>query len=169
MKDIADKPDPTLDLVLQRIVGIAPELVWRAWTEPEHLKHWFTPAPWQTVECEIDLVPGGIFRTVMRSPEGQDFPSAGCFLEIVPNRKLVWTNALTPGFRPAQLQAGLPCDAFFFTAMIMLEPYETGTRFTARVLHRDEEGRKTHEEMGFQEGWGQALDQLVAHMKGVNR
>ena len=48
------------------------ELVWKAWTMPEHLKKWFTPAPWQTVECEIDLRPGGIFRTVMRSPEGQD-------------------------------------------------------------------------------------------------
>ena len=50
----------------------------RAWTTPEHLKKWFTPAPWTTVDCEIDLRPGGIFRTVMRSPEGQEFPNVGC-------------------------------------------------------------------------------------------
>ena len=42
-----------------------------AWTHPEHLKRWFTPAPWTTVDCEIDLRPGGIFRTTMRSPDGR--------------------------------------------------------------------------------------------------
>src|ERR1700757_372332 len=68
------QPDPKLDLLLERIVDVPRELVWRAWTTPEHLKKWFTPAPWTTVDCEIDLRPGGIFRTVMRSPEGQEFP-----------------------------------------------------------------------------------------------
>jgi uncharacterized protein YndB with AHSA1/START domain len=167
MKDMADTPDPRRDLELQRILRISPELVWKAWTEPEHLKHWFTPAPWRTVDCQIDLVPGGIFRTVMRSPEGQDFPNLGCYLEIVTYRKLVWTNALEPGFRPAQLDPSHPCDSFFCTAKITLEPYETGTKFSARVLHGDEEGCKKHSEMGFHEGWGKALDQLVAHMKSL--
>ena len=87
------KTDPRLDLVLERVVEVPPELVWKAWTEPEHLKRWFTPLPWTTVECEIDLRPGGIFRTVMRSPEGQDHPNMGCYLEVVPNRRLVWTDA----------------------------------------------------------------------------
>jgi uncharacterized protein YndB with AHSA1/START domain len=89
--------DPRLDLVLERVVDVAPELVWAAWTVPEHIKKWFTPAPWKTVDCEIDLRPGGIFRTVMRSPEGQDITNVGCFLEIVANRKLIWTVALQPG------------------------------------------------------------------------
>src|SRR6516164_2754151 len=79
--------DPRLDLVLERVVDVAPELVWAAWTKPEHVKKWFTPAPWKTVDCEIDLRPGGIFRTVMRSPQGQDITNVGCFLEIVANRK----------------------------------------------------------------------------------
>lgn len=69
--------DPLLDLVLERVVDVPPELVWAAWTTPEHVTHWFTPAPWKTVTCEIDLRPGGMFRTVMRSPEGQDFPNVG--------------------------------------------------------------------------------------------
>ena len=60
--------DPTRDLILERHVDVSPELVWKAWTEPEHIVKWFTPAPWKTVDCEIDLRPGGIFRTVMRSP-----------------------------------------------------------------------------------------------------
>src|SRR5216683_7570134 len=83
------KLDPRLDLLLERVVDVPPELVWAAWTTPEHVKKWFTPAPWTTVDCEIDLRPGGIFRFVMRSPEGQEFPNVGCYLEIVKNQKLV--------------------------------------------------------------------------------
>ncbi len=83
--------DPRLDLLLERVVEVPPALVWAAWTVPEHVKKWFTPVPWKTVDCEIDLCPGGIFRTVMRSPEGQEINNVGCFLEIVPHRKLVWT------------------------------------------------------------------------------
>src|SRR5713226_713595 len=94
------QPDTKLDLLLERIVEVPRELVWRAWTTPELVKKWFTPAPWTTVDCEINLRPGGIFRTVMRSPEGQTFPNVGCYLEIVENERLIWTNALAPGYRP---------------------------------------------------------------------
>ena len=168
MEPIVHQPDPNLDLTFQRIVDLAPEKLWAAWTTEEHIKHWFTPAPWKTVECELDLRPGGIFRTVMRSPEGKDFPNEGCCLEIVPNRKLVWTNALQPGYRPVSTRSATPCEAFLFTAVISLEPYETGTRYTALVIHQDAEGRKSHEAMGFQEGWGKALEQLIAYMKTVD-
>ncbi len=158
------QPDPTLDLVFERIVDIPKELVWTAWTTPEHIKQWFTPAPWKTVDCEIDLRPGGMFRTVMQSPEGQDFPNTGCFLEIVENQKLVWTSALTTGYRPAKAQAdGL---GLAFTAVISLEAHGAGgTRYTATVIHADPESRKKHEDMGFHDGWGKAFDQLVALMK----
>jgi uncharacterized protein YndB with AHSA1/START domain len=161
------QPDPKLDLVFERVVDVAPALVWAAWTTPEHIKHWFTPAPWKTVDCEIDLRPGGIFRTVMRSPEGQEFPNLGCYLEIVSNKKLVWTNALAPGFRPATSSdtAAAGCGPFVFTAVISFEPHVKGTKYSALVMHSEEEGRRKHEEMGFHEGWGIALDQLVAHMK----
>jgi uncharacterized protein YndB with AHSA1/START domain len=151
------KPDPSLDLVLERVVDVPRELVWAAWTRPEHVRKWFTPAPWTVSDCEIDLRPGGIFRTVMRSPEGKEFPNIGCFLEVVPNERLVWTDALLPGYRPAENP--------FFTAIIALEPHGSGTRYIATAIHRDEAGRKKHEEMGFHQGWGKALDQLVAHAK----
>ena len=167
MTTLADHIDPRLDLVLERVVDISAELIWAAWTTEEHIKHWFTPAPWQTVDCEIDLVPGGIFRTVMRSPEGQDFPNLGCFLEIVPNEKLVWTNTLQPGYRPAELQSEHPCDTFFMTAIIALERQGEGTKYIAVVRHGNEAACQAHREMGFHEGWGKALDQLVAYMKGL--
>ena len=156
--------DPRLDLVLERVVDVAPELVWAAWTVPTHVKKWFTPAPWKTVDCEIDLRPGGIFRTVMRSPEGQEINNVGCFLEIVPNRKLVWTVALAPGFRPSNPSFDVPS----FTAVITMEPDGKGTKYTALAMHKDEESRNTHDRMGFSEGWGKALDQLVAAAKTMS-
>jgi uncharacterized protein YndB with AHSA1/START domain len=151
--------DPTLDLRLERVVDVRPELVWAAWTVPEHVKKWFTPAPWQTTHCEIDLRPGGIFRTVMRSPEGQEIDNIGCFLEIVPYRRLVWTAAMRPGFRPSKPSFDVPA----FSAAILLEPSGTGTRYTALAMHGDPDGRAAHDRMGFSQGWGKALDQLVAH------
>ncbi|MDB5806331.1 MAG: putative glutathione S-transferase-related transrane protein [Betaproteobacteria bacterium] len=154
--------DPKLDLVLERVIDVAPELVWGAWTQPEHIKKWFTPVPWQTVECEIDLKPGGIFRTVMRGPDGEQMPNAGCYLEIVPNRKLVWTSALSPGFRPQASETPVP---FVFTAIIAMVPEGKGTRYTATVMHGSAESAKQHAEMGFYEGWGKALDQLVEAAK----
>ncbi len=157
--------DPNLDLVLERVIDVPPESVWRAWTRPEHVKKWFTPAPWKTIDCEIDLRPGGVFRTVMQSPEGQDFPNAGCYLEIVENRKLTWTDALEAGFRPSRSDPHL---SFHFTATILIEPHGKGAKYTAIVQHSDEVGRKQHEEMGFLDGWGKALDQLVEHVKRSN-
>ncbi len=151
--------DPTLDLVLERDIDVPTELVWKAWTQPEHVKKWFAPAPWTISECEIDLKPGGRFYTVMQSPEGQAFPNVGCYLEIVPNERLVFTDALAPGYRPS----GQP----FFTAIVTLEPTATGTKYTAIAKHRDEAGRQQHEDMGFLEGWGLCLDQLIALVKNL--
>lgn len=171
MTPLIHQPDPKLDLVLERVVDVAPELVWAAWTRPEHIVHWFTPAPWKTIDCEIDLRPGGRFYTVMQSPEGQDFPNVGCFLEIVENRKLVWTNALEQGFRPSKGAApgSKECAEIIFTAVITLAPHGKGTKYTALAIHREEDGRMQHEEMGFHHGWGAALDQLVAHMTKKQR
>jgi len=150
--------DPSLDLVLQREIDVPRELVWKAWTEPQHLQVWFCPRPWSVSHCELDVRPGGIFLTTMRSPEGEDMPSEpGCFLEVVPNERLVWTDALSPNYRPK--------DKGFLTAAILLEPNGTGTRYTAIAMHMDAAGLKQHEDMGFHQGWSMALDQLVEHVK----
>jgi uncharacterized protein YndB with AHSA1/START domain len=105
----------------------------------------------------------------MRSPEGQEFPNAGCYLEVVENERLVWTNALLPGFRPAPTPAtkGEESIDFIFTAMITLATHSGGTKYTATVIHADEAGCKKHAAMGFHEGWGKALDQLVALAKKI--
>jgi uncharacterized protein YndB with AHSA1/START domain len=163
MKGAEPKFDPRVDLLLERVVDVPRELVWAAWTTPEHIKKWFTPAPWKTVDCEIDLRPGGAFRTVMQSPEGKNYPNVGCYLEIVENEKLVFTDILEPGYRPASH----PPEAVNFTAIIRLEPAGAGTRYCALAMHKDPESRKRHEEMGFHQGWNTALDQLVALVKDL--
>jgi uncharacterized protein YndB with AHSA1/START domain len=152
----AIKPDPKLDLVLERVGPVPPNVIWEALTKPEHLKKWFAPAPYTVTHCEVDLRPGGAFRFTMKSPEGEEIPGIGCYLEVVPNERVVWTDALLPGYRPSENP--------FFTAVITLEPSGSGTRYRAVAIHRDEASRKRHEEMGFHEGWGQTLDQLVALM-----
>ena len=150
-----------LDLVLERVVDVPPEAVWKAWTEPERLKRWFCPVPWKTVACEIDLKPGGKFSTIFEGPGGQRMDNGeGCYLEVVPNRKLVWTGALRSAYRPNPPPSGQ--FAFAFTCILTLTPEGKGTRYRAELLHADEAGRNAHASMGFHDGWGKALDQLVA-------
>jgi uncharacterized protein YndB with AHSA1/START domain len=129
--------------------------VWDAWTKPEHMRHWFSPAPWTTVDVEVDLRPGGMLRFL------KDYPSLGCFLEVVPKERLVWTDALLPGYRPSAEP--------FMTAIITMESRGAGTHYVAMARHKDEATRKKHEEMGFHSGWGQTLDQLVEYMKTQKR
>ena len=145
--------DPKLDLVLTRVVDVPREALWRGWTQPDLLRQWFAPRPLTTTECEIDLRPGGRFRTLMRSPEGEEYPGLGCYLELVENRRIVFTDALGPGYRPTAKP--------FFTAIIDFDDDPAGTKYTAVALHKDEAERRTHEEMGFHDGWGLCLDQLV--------
>jgi len=161
------EPDSKLDLSFTRVVDVPRSLVWRAWTEPELLKPWFCPLPWKTIACAIDLRPGGVFRTTMQSPEGLEFPNEGCYLEVVPNEKLVWTNALLAGYRPSKPTATCGSDdaEFLFTATVELADHAQGTRYTATVIHADEAGCKQHAAMGFEGGWGTALDQLVTMIK----
>lgn len=152
--------DPKLDLVLERDVDVPLELVWKVWTTPDHIKHWFVPKPWSCKSVEIDLRPGGKFNTTMMSPEGQEFPNEGCYVEIVPNQRLVFTDTLLPGFRPSPKP--------FFTAVLELTPNgKGGTKYKAIAIHGNEEARKSHEEMGFYDGWGTVIDQMVAYIKNM--
>lgn len=152
--------DPQLDLTMTRMVDVPKALIWKAWTQPEHLKKWFTPAPYQTIECDIDLRPGGVFRTVMRSPEGVVTENIGCWLEIVTHEMLIWTDALGPGYRPASHPN--ECFDHFFTAVVLFESHGDGTKYTVYASHGNRAGRDAHESQGFHEGWGSALDQMVA-------
>lgn len=147
-------PPNARELVLTRLIDAPREKLYRAWTEPELLVQWFSPLPWTTPEAELDLRAGGKSRVIMRSPEGETFPSEGVYLEVVPNERLVFTDAYTAGWEPSEKP--------FMTAIITFEDEAGKTRYTARVRHWSEADREEHEGMGFHEGWGQCADQLAA-------
>ena len=149
--------DPRLDLSFERRVPCSVEHLWKGWTDPELLKKWFCPRPWKVVDASIDLRPGGRFRSVMQGPQGESSDNTGCYLEVVPLKRLVWTSAMLPDFRPAPI----PEMGFAFTAMIELKQASGGVIYRATVMHRTEADREVHEKMGFEKGWGIALDQLL--------
>ena len=152
--------DPKCDLVLERHVAVPVEKVWAAWTQPDLILQWFTPAPWKTVDCKIDLRPGGQFYTLMRGPNGEEHAGDGCFLEVEAPHRLIWTAALGPGYRPTVPQIGVPS----FTCILELTPKGSGTVYRATAVHGTEADAKIHADVGFADGWGAALDQLVALM-----
>ena len=147
------------ELVLTRIFDVSPEKVYRAWTEPELLKQWFAPLPWTTPRAEIDVRPGGANLIVMRSPEGEDFPNHGVYLDVVKNERLVFTDAYTRAWEPSEQP--------FMTVVLTFEDLGGKTRYTARVLHWTVADRERHEQMGFHEGWGQCADQLAELLKRI--
>ena len=103
-----------------RQINARPQAVWRCWTEPALLKQWFAPAPVVTTEAEIDPQPGGGFRTVMEVPDhGTMAGDPGCVLLAEPAARLVWTNALGPGFVPNLIGTG-PMDFAFTAAFIAI-------------------------------------------------
>jgi uncharacterized protein YndB with AHSA1/START domain len=148
------------ELVLTRVIDAPREKLFRCWTEPALLEQWFVPKPWTIAKAEVDVRPGGSSLIVMRSPEGQEMPNPGVFLEVVPNERLVLSDAYT--------SAWVPSAKPFMTAIVTFEDLGGGKmRYTARARHWTAEDREMHEKMGFHEGWGACADQLAALAKTI--
>lgn len=146
-------PASDRELVLTRLIDAPRDKLFRAWTEPELMKQWFTPRPWTTPVIEVDLRPGGSNLIVMRGPDGAEFPNRGVYLEVVKNERLVFTDAYTKAWEPSEKP--------FFTGIITFEDEGGKTRYTARAVHWTVADREAHEKMGFHEGWGLCADQLA--------
>jgi uncharacterized protein YndB with AHSA1/START domain len=147
---------PKHELVLELVLNAPKEKLYRGWTEPELMKQWFAPKPWTTMKVENDVRPGGFSSVTMRSPEGQDFPNPGQYLEVVPNRKIVFTDAFVGNWVPKE---GAP----FFVGEVTFEDAGAGkTKYVARARHWTEEAKKQHEAMGFIPGWTICAKQLEA-------
>lgn len=147
------------ELVLTRLIPASPAALYRAWTEPDLIMRWFAPAPFSVARAETDLRPGGSTCIVMRGPDGTEFPSSGVYLELVPNARIVFTDAYTRAWEPSAKP--------FFTGIITFEPEGSATRYTARARHWSAEDCAAHETMGFHEGWGRCADQLAELATGL--
>lgn len=146
--------DSTHDLVITRDIQASRQSLYRCWTEPELMKQWFAPKPWTTPHVETDVRAGGHCLIVMRGPDGQEFPNPGVYLEVVPNERIVTTDAYTRAWEPAEKP--------FMTLVLTFEDLGGGaTRYTARARHWNAADREAHEKMGFHEGWGRCTDQLA--------
>jgi uncharacterized protein YndB with AHSA1/START domain len=164
--DLAQQSEKTMtevpnELVLTRLIDAPREKLFRCWTEPSLLKQWFAPAPVTTPVAEVDLRIGGANLIVMRMPDGQEIGCPGTYLEIIPNQKLVFTDAYCGDWVPKT--GGKP----FMTVIVTLEEEQGQTRYTARVRHWTKEDYDTHVQMGFHKGWGQCADQLAALAKSI--
>ncbi len=106
------------ELVLVREFDAPREKIYKAWTDPDLLKQWFVPRPWGVAEATLDVRPGGSSVVVMHDPEGNQYPNRGVYLEIVENEKIVFTDAYT--------SAWVPAEKPFFTGVILLEDLGNG-------------------------------------------
>lgn len=140
-------------LVLSRLIPVARAKLWRCWTEPDLLKQWFCPKPWGVSHAEIDVRAGGASFIVMRGPGGEEMPTRGVYLEVVPQRRLVFTDAFVQAWKPSAKP--------FMVATVTFDDEGSGTRYVATCEHWTEADRAQHEAMGFHAGWGAAADQLA--------
>lgn len=147
--------DPKLDLTLTRVIKAPRQAVWQAWAQPAQLAQWWVPAPAQCQVRTLDLWPGGAFETLYSEDGAQFDPHlSGCFLDVVEGERLVFTDTLLGGWRPAETP--------FMTAVITLRDHPEGTEYAAHVMHKSQADRANHEAMGFFDGWGTVVAQLAA-------
>lgn len=153
-------PANEFELVIGRIIDAPRHAVWRCWTEEDLLKQWHCPRPWSVPEADFDLRPGGRFNTVFAGPDGERMENKGMWLEIVPEERLVFTDFYTEGY--------VPQGDGFMTGFVELSDTEDGkTCFIWGARHRNAETMKQHVEMGFEQGWGAAADQLEETAQSV--
>jgi len=147
-------PADDRELVLTRLIDVPRHKLFRCWTEPALIVQWFTPPPWKTVRAELDVRPGGSSCITMQGPDGTEVPNRGLYLDVVPNERLVFTDAYTSAWQPSAKP--------FFTCVLTFEDEDGKTRYIARAKHWTAEDCASHDQMGFHEGWGVATDQLGA-------
>jgi uncharacterized protein YndB with AHSA1/START domain len=140
------------ELTITRILDAPRELVFKAWTEPEHLMRWWGPHCFTNPACEVDLRPGGKWRIVMRAPDGTEYPCGGVYREIVPPERLVFTNN-------AFDQQGTPLLEGLTTVTFL----EVGDK-TKLVLETRAVGLVSYAAQmlaGMEAGWTQSLEKLA--------
>ncbi|MFD0946584.1 SRPBCC family protein [Sphingomonas canadensis] len=145
-----------LELSVERLMDAPVEAVWKAYTD--HLGEWFCPPPWRAEPTAMDLRPGGRSAVTMYGPNGEVMPQEGVYLEVVPLRRIVFTDAFTAGWQPA---------GPFMLGFFEFEPQGAKTFYRGGARHWTQEAHAQHEAMGFTEGWGKVAEQWEAVAKRI--
>lgn len=146
---------PETTLTISRLIHAPRNAVWTAWSDPKHLEKWWLPEPLECRVVKMDLRPGGGFETLMREGSGDFQPHLeGCFLDITPMERIVFTTVLKEGWQPAEPWLAM-------TSVVTMADEAGGTRYVATAMHRTPEESAKHVEMGFEQGWGTVIDQLA--------
>lgn len=148
------------ELVMERVFNAPRELVFKAWTEPEHLAHWWGPKGWTLPVCTVDLRPGGEWHYCMRGPEGEESWGKATYREIVPPERLVYVDTFSDAegnVNPALPQMVIAVEFF---------EHEGKTKVVSRSLFATVEERDTVLAMGAVEGMNETLDRLEAYLAG---
>ena len=148
------------EMSFTRLLEAPADKLFRLWTDPARMHEWFCPRPWTVTDVQMDVRPGGASRMTMKGPNGESFPNPGQYLEIVPDRRIVFTDAFTGGWTPRD---GMP----FMVGIVEFQPEGDKTRYTCTVRHWTEEARARHEQMGFPAGWEIVAGQLEALAKTI--
>lgn len=165
MYRLTDTTNPTAgELVLMRVFDAPRELVFKAWTEPEHFARWWGPKGWTVPVCQIDLRPGGRILFCMRSPEGQDVWNGGVYREVSPPERLVSTDYFADehGNPVSPTQYGLSPD--FPAEALVTVTFEEQAGKTKLTL-RQTVPPAVAAQAGAQQGWNESFDKLAAYLK----
>jgi uncharacterized protein YndB with AHSA1/START domain len=158
------------ELVITRIFDAPAELVFKVWTEPEHIKNWWGPKPFTAPRCEVDLRPGGEYVYVMRSPDGQEFPVQGTFKEIEKNKKLVYTDDMykQADFWKMMIGGKVGPDVDFpalqLIVTVTFEDQGDKTKFTLTTRFVSNDLRDAMVGMQMAEGWTSSLEKLAEEL-----
>ncbi len=156
-------PPAAPELVITRVFDAPREVVFRAWTEPEHFVRWWGPNGFTTPVCKIDLRPGGVWHVCMRSPDGRDYWSKGVYREIVVPERIVATDFFSDeaGNLVQPSQYGLP--AAWPAEMLLTVTFaeqDGKTRLTVRQSVPESLARS----IGAVDGWNQSFDRLAEQL-----
>jgi uncharacterized protein YndB with AHSA1/START domain len=151
-------PLATREFTLTRIFDSPRDLVFKAWTDPQHLAQWWGPKLFTNPVCELDLRPGGALRIVMRAPNGSEFPMIGVFREIAAPERLVFTNIAVDA-AGNHLIEGLTTVTFAeHNGKTRLTLHTRAAALTAQAVRMIE---------GMDTGWTQSIDKLEAYLAGL--
>ena len=158
------------ELVITRIFDAPRSLVFKVWTEPEHIKNWWGPGPFTAPRCEVDLKVGGEYVYVMRSPDGQEFPVQGKFIEIVKNEKLVYTDDMykQADFWKMMIGSKVGSDVDFSAIQLIVtvtfEDRGDKTKFTLITRFLSNDVRDAMVGMQMAEGWTSSLQKFAEEL-----